>query len=83
VKHHVLSVALTAVLGVSAGAVPAAAKSPDEWGQAAAHATGDSFNPGESKLTPALAAKLKPRWTVPLNTVKCATPSARWSARTG
>jgi outer membrane protein assembly factor BamB len=76
VKHRVLSIALTAVLGVSTAAVPAAAKSPDEWGQAAAHATGDSFNPGESKLTPKLAAKLKPQWTVPLNTVKCAAPSA-------
>jgi outer membrane protein assembly factor BamB len=75
VKHRVLSIMLTAVLGVSAGAVPAAAESPDEWGQAAAHATGDSFNPGENTLTPAVAAKLKPRWTVPLNTVKCAAPS--------
>lgn len=75
-KYRAVSIALAAVLGVSVGAVPAAAKSPDEWGQAAAHATGDSFNPGESTLTPAVAAKLKPRWTVPLNTVKCAAPSA-------
>jgi len=75
VKHRVLSIVLAAVLGVSAGAVPAAADSPDEWGQAAAHATGDSFNPGETMLTPAVAAKLKPRWTVPMSTVKCAVPS--------
>jgi len=75
VKHRALSIVLAAVLGVSAGAVPAAAESPDEWGQAAAHATGDFFNPGESSLTPAVAAMLKPRWTVPLSTVKCAAPS--------
>jgi len=75
VKHRVLSIVLAAVLGVSAGAGPAAAESPDEWGQAAAHATGDSFNPGETRLTPAVAATLKPRWTVPLSTVKCAAPS--------
>lgn len=74
-KHPALPIVLAAVLGVSAGAVPARADSPDEWGQAAAHATGDSFNPGESRLTPAVAARLKPRWTVPLSTVKCADPS--------
>lgn len=74
-KHRVLSTVLAAVLGISAGAVPAAAESPDEWAQAAAHATGDFFNPGESTLTPAVAAELKPRWTVPLSTVKCAAPS--------
>jgi len=75
VKHRALSIVLTAVLGVAAGAAPAAAESPDEWGQAAAHATGDSFNPGESSLTPAVAAALKPRWMVPMSTVKCAAPS--------
>jgi outer membrane protein assembly factor BamB len=69
-------IALTAALGVLPGAAPAAAGSPDEWGQAAAHATGDSFNPGESELTPAVAARLTPRWTVPMSTVKCADPSA-------
>ena len=74
-KHRVLSIVLAAVLGVSAGAVPAAADSPDEWSQAGAHATGDFFNPGESSLTPAVAATLRPRWTVPLSTVKCANPS--------
>ncbi|MCA2211289.1 outer membrane protein assembly factor BamB family protein [Jidongwangia harbinensis] len=74
-KHRVLSCAVAAVLGVGAEAAPATAKSPDEWGQAAAHATGDSFNPGESRLTPALAAELAPRWTVPMHTVKCAEPS--------
>jgi outer membrane protein assembly factor BamB len=75
VKHRVLPIVLAAVLGVSAGAAPAAADSPDEWGQAAAHATGDHFNPGENMLTPAVAAKLRPRWTVPMSTVKCAAPS--------
>ena len=44
----------------------------DAWGQAASHATGDYFNPGESKLTPAVAAKLNRRWSVPLVTAKCA-----------
>jgi outer membrane protein assembly factor BamB len=76
VKHRVLSFALAAVLGAAAGAGPAAAGSPDEWAQSGAHATGDSFNPGERALTPAVAGRLKPRWTVPLSTVKCADPSA-------
>src|SRR5262245_39907559 len=74
-KYRVLSIVLAVGLGVSAGADRAAADGPDEWGQAAAHATGDSFNPGESLLTPAVAGKLKPRWTVPLRTAKCAAPS--------
>jgi outer membrane protein assembly factor BamB len=75
VKRRAVAIVVGAVLGVSVGAVPAAAGPRDEWGQAAAHATGDSFNPGERMLTPAVAAKLKPRWTVPLSKVKCADPS--------
>jgi len=75
VKHRVLSIMAAVVLGVSAGPVPAMAGSPDEWAQAAAHATGDSFNPGESTLTPAVAGRFKPSWTVPLSTVKCAAPT--------
>jgi outer membrane protein assembly factor BamB len=75
VRRRVLSIALVALLGVAADAVPAVAAGPDEWGQAAAHATGDSINPGESALTPAVAGKIKPRWTVPLGTLKCAAPS--------
>ncbi|SNY69916.1 outer membrane protein assembly factor BamB family protein [Paractinoplanes atraurantiacus] len=69
-KYHYL--ALTAVLLVPA---PAAASVPDAWGQAAAHATGDHYNPGETRLTPTAAVRLKPRWSVPLATATCAAPA--------
>ncbi|MBL7255891.1 outer membrane protein assembly factor BamB family protein [Paractinoplanes lichenicola] len=71
-RRH-LAVVVAAALSVTAGQVPAAAATPDVWGQAAAHATGDFFNPGETRLTPAVAGKVKPRWTVPLAEAKCAT----------
>jgi outer membrane protein assembly factor BamB len=75
VKIRVLPMVAIAVLGVGVGAVPAAADNPDGWGQAAAHATGDFFNPGETTVTAAAAARLQPRWTVPMGSVKCAEPS--------
>ncbi|WP_250007640.1 PQQ-binding-like beta-propeller repeat protein [Actinoplanes sp. M2I2] len=78
-RRH-LAVAVVAALSAIAGPVPvagrAAATTPDAWGQAAAHATGDRYNPGESRLTPAAAAKLRPGWNVPLTTAKCAAPAA-------
>jgi outer membrane protein assembly factor BamB len=79
VKRRHLAVAVVAAISATAGqfpvVAPAAAATPDGWGQAAAHATGDYFNAGETRLTPAAAAKLKPRWSVPLKTAKCAVPA--------
>ncbi|MEV4638025.1 PQQ-binding-like beta-propeller repeat protein [Actinoplanes sp. NPDC049548] len=73
------SVALVTVIGTALGftAVPsaAAAANGDAWGQAASHATGDYYNPGEKKLTPAVAPKAKKRWSVPLGSAKCTSPS--------
>ncbi|XVU27951.1 PQQ-binding-like beta-propeller repeat protein [Actinoplanes sp. CA-054009] len=72
-KSRYLSIILAAALsGIS---TPAAATTPDDWGQAAAHATGDHYNPGETRLTPATAGKLKPRWSVPLENATCADPA--------
>ncbi|MEV4343241.1 PQQ-binding-like beta-propeller repeat protein [Actinoplanes sp. NPDC049596] len=71
-RHFAAAVVAVCVL---AGQAPAAASAPDEWGQPAAHATGDYYNPGETRLTMAAAAKLRARWTVPLATAKCATPA--------
>ncbi len=56
-------------------APPAAAAAPDEWGQRAGHATGDRFNPGETRLTPATVGRLAPGWSVPLAEATCADPS--------
>jgi outer membrane protein assembly factor BamB len=80
VKRRYLAVAVIAAISATAGQIPlpdpAAATTPDAWGQAAAHATGDYYNAGETRLTPATAGKLKPRWNVPLATAKCAPPAA-------
>ncbi len=43
----------------------------DAWAQSAAHATGDHFNPGEHRLTPTTAARLKHAWTVPAPAAVC------------
>jgi len=79
VKRRHLAVAVVAAISATVGQVPvsgpAAATPPDAWGQAAAHATGDFYNAGETRLTPAAAVKLKPRWNVPLATAVCAAPS--------
>jgi outer membrane protein assembly factor BamB len=79
VKRRYLAVAVVAAISATAGQVPvldpAAAATPDAWGQAAAHATGDYYNAGETRLTPAAAARLKPRWNVPLETATCAPPA--------
>jgi len=79
VKRRYLAVAVVAAISATAGQVPvldpAAAATPDAWGQAAAHATGDYYNAGETQLTPAAAANLKPRWNVPLETATCAAPA--------
>ncbi|GAA3925629.1 outer membrane protein assembly factor BamB family protein [Actinoplanes auranticolor] len=78
-KRRCLAVAVIAAISATAAqvpvAAPAAATNPDAWGQAAAHATGDHYNPGETRLTPAAAARLEPRWKVPLATAKCAVPA--------
>ena len=78
-NRRCLAVAVVAAISATAGQVPvsgvAAAATPDAWGQAAAHATGDHYNAGETRLTPATAAKAKPRWNVPLGTAKCADPA--------
>ena len=74
-KRRYLAVVVLAAISATAGQVPAAAATPDAWGQAAAHATGDYYNAGETRLTPAAAADLKPRWNVPLGTAKCAAPA--------
>lgn len=78
-KRRYLAIAVVAAISVTAGQVPgsdpAAAATPDAWGQAAAHATGDYYNAGETQLTPAAATKLKPRWNVPLATAICAAPA--------
>ncbi|MCY1143087.1 PQQ-binding-like beta-propeller repeat protein [Actinoplanes sp. Pm04-4] len=76
-KSRYLAVAVVAATALGGPLwAPAAASVPDSWAQAAAHATGDHFNPGEIRLTPATAAKLKPRWSVPLREAKCAFPAA-------
>jgi outer membrane protein assembly factor BamB len=79
VKRRHLAVAVVAAISATAGQIPgsgpAGAAAPDGWGQAAAHATGDYYNAGETRLTPAAAARLKPRWSVPLKTAKCAAPA--------
>jgi outer membrane protein assembly factor BamB len=79
VKRRYLAVAVIAAITATAGQAavpgPAAATTPDAWGQAAAHATGDYYNAGETRLTPAAAAKLKPRWKVPLAGATCAVPA--------
>ncbi|MCO8273831.1 PQQ-like beta-propeller repeat protein [Actinoplanes sp. TRM 88003] len=72
-RSRFLAVAATA--GLVFVSSPAAATTPDTWGQEAGHATGDYYNPGETRLTPANAARLKPRWTVPAASVKCAEPA--------
>ncbi|MBU2668056.1 PQQ-binding-like beta-propeller repeat protein [Actinoplanes bogorensis] len=67
---------VVAAIGVLAVPSPAAAAPPpDAWGQAAAHATGDWFNPGETRLTPATVGRLRASWTVPLAAAKCADPA--------
>jgi len=53
VKRRYLAVVVLAAISATAGQVPAAAATPDAWGQAAAHATGDYYNAGETRLTPA------------------------------
>ncbi|MCM4077486.1 outer membrane protein assembly factor BamB family protein [Paractinoplanes hotanensis] len=74
-KRRHLAVVVVAAMSATAAPVPASATAPDAWGQAAAHATGDHYNAGETRLTPATAAKLKPRWNVPLATATCAAPA--------
>ena len=74
-KRRHLAAVVVAAISATAGPVPAAATTPDAWGQAAAHATGDYYNAGETRLNPAAAAKLKPRWNVPLATATCAAPA--------
>ncbi|WP_158647214.1 PQQ-binding-like beta-propeller repeat protein [Actinoplanes sp. ATCC 53533] len=78
-KRRYLAVAVVAAISATAGQVPvsapAAAAAPDGWGQAAAHATGDYYNAGETRLTPAAAGRLKPRWNVPLENAICAAPA--------
>src|SRR5690242_14806865 len=79
VKRRYLAAVVVAAISATAGQVPglapATAATPDAWGQAASHATGDYYNAGETRLTPAAAAKLKPRWNVPLATAPCAPPA--------
>ncbi|WP_250032888.1 outer membrane protein assembly factor BamB family protein [Paractinoplanes maris] len=74
-RRYLVVAAICATAGQVAVPAPAAATTPDSWGQVAAHATGDYYNAGETRLTPAVAAKLKPRWNVPLATAKCAEPA--------
>lgn len=76
--HRTWIATLLAGVTLLAGATPTAARAggaTDEWAQAAAHATNDHFNPGETRLTSKNAAKLKPRWTVPHAEATCAGPS--------
>ncbi|GAB2585404.1 hypothetical protein Aab01nite_52920 [Paractinoplanes abujensis] len=75
-KRRCLAVAVATAISAAAGPVPAAATAPDAWGQAKSHATGDHYNPGETRLTPAVAGTLKPRWNVPLADAKCAYAAA-------
>lgn len=67
-----LTVTAAAAVGAQAEAAP---KAEDAWAQPAAHATGDHFNPGEHRLTPANAAQLKAVWTVPTPAAICAPPA--------
>ncbi|AGZ41125.1 outer membrane protein assembly factor BamB family protein [Actinoplanes friuliensis] len=76
-NRRCLAAVVIAAIGATAGQIPAvgpaAAAAPDAWGQPEANATGDHYNPGETRLTPAVAPKLKPRWKVPLADATCAT----------
>ncbi|MFI7602919.1 PQQ-binding-like beta-propeller repeat protein [Actinoplanes sp. NPDC049681] len=73
-KYRLLSAILVTAIGAALGS-SAQAAGVDAWGQAASHATGDYYNPGESKLTPGMVPKVKKRWAVPLSTAKCTSPS--------
>ncbi|MFG1603560.1 PQQ-binding-like beta-propeller repeat protein [Actinoplanes sp. NPDC049265] len=66
-----------AVLGTTLTALPAPvlAAGMDAWGHEAAHATGDNYNPGETKLTPAAVPNVRKHWSVPLAAAKCTNPS--------
>jgi outer membrane protein assembly factor BamB len=68
---------ITTVLGATLVALPAPvhAAGVDAWGQEAAHATGDNYNPGETGLTPAAVPKVRKHWSVPLGAAKCTNPS--------
>lgn len=71
-----LAAALLAATTAVIASPPATAAGPrDAWAQPHAHATGDNYNPGESRLTPARAPDLRRRWSVPMAQAVCADPA--------
>ncbi len=61
----------TAASAASSSTAPTAAQPEDAWAQSAAHSTGDHFNPGEHRLTPVTAGRLRAAWTAPAPAAVC------------